>query len=459
MKKLIPLFFGIFVHFQGMAQVPIYTYNSTSDSICDGSAYLADSSYTGQYWYGMGIYQTGGNSINNLCPGNYTVNLVNTLGDTVVYTFVIGSNGIDTCNGLYAIVQSQTNASSANVCDGSVTVVAVGGVAPYSYTNSNGIPSGGFISNLCPGGYYFTVTDANGCVSTTPLVYIYSDSTTNPNVGPGIYVNPSDASAAGLCDGGFTLSVSDSTWFGIVQVFDYNGTQVASGVGPYTYSDSLCSGYYSINFSDTNGNVTYTYTFLVGDGSNIYVDSTSYYNNGNPNGADSIYSPVTPVCTIVYSQIDSANVGGLNYIGTDSVAVDWIVYSNGVSTSVLTYYQFDAAGNYIVVLQMYCDSTRAVEVFKAYAWLNLNPNGPVGISAIAAANVLVYPNPASETISLDAGNQVVNEVRLFDILGNKVLEINPSKTGDIRLESLTNGIYFLECTTNLGVFSKKIVKQ
>jgi len=459
MKKLLPFILGIVLHFQGMAQVPVYTSNSTSDSLCDGYAYLVDSSLTNLVWNGMGITQTGGNSIFNLCPGTYTVQGATANGDTIFYTFIVGSNTIDTCNGLYVYVQSQTNTTSANVCDGSVIIVASGGVAPYTYVNSGGSPAGGFISSLCPGAYYFTVTDANGCVATTPLVTIYSDSSSNPNAGPTIYVNPFDASAAGICDGGFTLSVSDSTWYGIVQVFDYNGNQVASGVGPFTYSDSLCSGYYSINLADSNGNVTYTYSFLVGDGSNVYVDSTSYYNNGNPNGADSIYSPVTPVCTVVYSQIDSANVGGLNYIGTDSVAVDWIVYSNGVGTSVLTYYQFDAAGNYIVVLQMYCDSTRAVEVFKAYAWLNLNPNGPVGISAPAAANVLVYPNPASETISLDAGNQVVNEIRLFDILGNKVLEINPSKTGDIRLESLTNGIYFLECTTNLGVFSKKIVKQ
>ncbi len=469
MKKVLPLILGVFLYFQGSAQLfpPVYTNNTSSDSACDGSAFLMDSFlYSNPIWYGPNtILQTGGNAIYNLCTGTYTISVSDSSGSTSTFTFVVSSNAVDTCNGLIAYVQSQTNASSSNICDGSATILVSGGVAPYVYAGTGLVYPNGSIANLCPGSYAITVTDANGCVSTAP-VYIYNNADTlnnNPGMGPGVVVNPFDVSATGLCDGGFSLTVLDSTWMGgVVQVFDYDGNQVASGVGQYVFSDSLCAGFYTLNFTEPNGNVTYTYTFLVGDNSNVYVDSTSYFNNGNPNGADSIYAPVAPVCTVTYSQIDSANVGGVNYIGTDSVAVDWMVYTNGVGTSVISLYQYDAAGNYVLVLQMYCDSTRAIETFKAYAWVNLDPNGPISVSTIEANGLLVYPNPASTVLTIHAGNQIVKTVRIFDILGNTVLETIPSSVVnalDIQLESLTNGVYFLECTTNQGVSTKKLVKE
>ncbi|WP_187388250.1 T9SS type A sorting domain-containing protein, partial [Seonamhaeicola marinus] len=76
---------------------------------------------------------------------------------------------------LSASISSQTNVSCNGLSDGSATVGVSGGVAPYTYDWDNGETTQS-ISDLHPGTYDITVTDANGCeafasvIITEPLV-------------------------------------------------------------------------------------------------------------------------------------------------------------------------------------------------------------------------------------------------------------------------------------------------
>ena len=54
------------------------------------------------------------------------------------------------------------NETCVNACDGSILTSVTNGLAPYTYSWSNGATTSS-ISNVCPGSYTVTVTGANGC--------------------------------------------------------------------------------------------------------------------------------------------------------------------------------------------------------------------------------------------------------------------------------------------------------
>ncbi len=54
------------------------------------------------------------------------------------------------------------NETCENACDGSILTSVTNGLAPYTYSWSNGATTSS-ISNVCPGSYTVTVTGANGC--------------------------------------------------------------------------------------------------------------------------------------------------------------------------------------------------------------------------------------------------------------------------------------------------------
>jgi gliding motility-associated-like protein len=66
-----------------------------------------------------------------------------------------------------AVSISETIGRAADACNGSVTLVVAGGVAPYTYawTGTGVNATAQNQVDLCPGSYNLTVTDANGCRS------------------------------------------------------------------------------------------------------------------------------------------------------------------------------------------------------------------------------------------------------------------------------------------------------
>lgn len=156
----------------------VYTQNASDSGSCDGSAFL-DSSIvaTDILWIeaNTGI-QTGGFWISNLCEGTYTVSYTNGQGVTVTETFTIGSNATDPCAGFYAQINS-TMTSSPTTCDGTASVQAINGTAPYSYYWSNQ-ETQTTLTNLCSGYFTCNIVDANGC-QTTGTVWVANDSLNN----------------------------------------------------------------------------------------------------------------------------------------------------------------------------------------------------------------------------------------------------------------------------------------
>jgi len=97
--------------------------------------------------------------LDGLEAGFYEITLMDAFFDT---TFTVEITEPDA---LTVDLEAQLPASCFGFCDGSLQVMASGGVAPYAYTWSSGAADA-FADGLCAGQYSLTVTDANGCTLT-----------------------------------------------------------------------------------------------------------------------------------------------------------------------------------------------------------------------------------------------------------------------------------------------------
>lgn len=112
----------------------------------------------GVAWAGPGGFTATGNSLNGLRAGTYVATATDANGCTVSSSVTIAEPA------RLAVSLSPVEPSDPTACDGIITAAATGGTAPYAYLWSNGANSA-FNFGLCNGTFTVTVTDANGCTS------------------------------------------------------------------------------------------------------------------------------------------------------------------------------------------------------------------------------------------------------------------------------------------------------
>ncbi len=92
------------------------------------------------------------------------------------------------------------------------------------------------------------------------------------------------------------------------------------------------------------------------------------------------------------------------------------------------------------------------------------PQGWAGIKQVSGntEQVSVYPNPVNSVFTIQTINsEKIDNISVFDLLGNKVLEIkaiNAERVG-IDISSLSIGQYFIQAITSRDVVNKKIIKE
>jgi hypothetical protein len=219
---------GITVSSPPAVTVTTTSTDASCNGTCDGSATATAGGGTAPYTYS---WSSGGNSATEtgLCAGTYTVTVTDGNGCTANDVVVINEP---------SAVAGSTTATDENcgLCDGSASVTASGGSAPYTYSWSSG-GSGTTETNLCAGAYTVTITDANGCTGS-------AIATVGSSGGPTLSTSSTDASCNGSCDGSATVTAT-------------------GGTPPYTYSWSsggtgstetgLCAGTYSVTVTDASG--------------------------------------------------------------------------------------------------------------------------------------------------------------------------------------------------------------
>jgi hypothetical protein len=142
---------------------PLLAVNNVTPASCfgfaDGSASIAVNSGIGPFTYSWS--PQGGNGANavGLSAGNYFVAVTDANGCTGQQAIIIQEPAALT-------LQSITTPTQCNASNGSVQVQVSGGVGNYSYDWSTGA-STDLVNGLTFGNYTVTVTDNNGCTSSS----------------------------------------------------------------------------------------------------------------------------------------------------------------------------------------------------------------------------------------------------------------------------------------------------
>jgi hypothetical protein len=85
------------------------------------------------------------------------------------------------------------------------------------------------------------------------------------------------------------------------------------------------------------------------------------------------------------------------------------------------------------------------------------PCSTVGISEFNLSSFSLYPNPATNQLSIDT-ELVINNLSIVDLTGKTITTTNqPTKLVDV--SNLPSGIYFINVTTDENTITKKFVKQ
>ncbi|MFH7001948.1 T9SS type A sorting domain-containing protein [Flavobacterium bizetiae] len=305
---------------------------------------------------GSGIYtylwSNGATSatVSNLFAGNYSVTITNSLSCSVTQAFTITEPPV-----LVASQDTFTNPSCKTGTNGSATVAVSGGTLPYTYSWS---PSGGTAataSGLADGTYTVTVTDGKGCDTTQSFTLV------EPSA---LAVTPSHVDV--LCNGAATGSAS---------------VVVSGGTPGYTYSWSptggtadtatgLTAGTYTVTITDSKACST-TETITITEPTALTATQGTTINvncNGDTTGSATV------------------NVTG----GTGSYSYSWAPSGGtGATASGL------AAGNYVVTVtdDNACSTTQGFTINEPAAALSAT-TASTGVSCFGGSN-----GTASVTVS------------------------------------------------------------
>ncbi len=212
--------------------------NASCNGTCDGTAAVTASGGTGGYSY---LWSPGNQttaSVNGLCVGSYSCTISDANNCTAIVIFNITEPTL--------IVANQTVvAANCTFCDGSISANPNGGSGPYSFVWAPGGQTTSSITNLCPGIYTVTITDASGCSVTTPIAV------SNVN-GPTVVATSTNVSCNAACDGTATATVT-----GGAAPFTYDWTPGnPTGDGTTTVT-GLCAGTYFCQVTDNAGCITF----------------------------------------------------------------------------------------------------------------------------------------------------------------------------------------------------------
>jgi hypothetical protein len=203
--------------------------NVSCNGACDGIATVAMTGGSPPYTY---AWSNGDSSatVSSLCAGSYDVTVYDNTGCDTIMAFSITEPTI------LVATHNATNATCNGFCDGTGYIIATGGTLPYTVIWPTGSISFSD-SALCAGTYNVTVTDANGCNTSTTVVI----SEPSALVVAGSFT---DVSCNGLCDGTGLVTAT-------------------GGTSPYTYLwsngvnvpnvSNLCAGMYSVTVTDFVG--------------------------------------------------------------------------------------------------------------------------------------------------------------------------------------------------------------
>ena len=415
----------------------------------------------------------------HLCAGTISVEVIDALGCSSVSTLMIASDPE-----IQLVASTITDAACSGVCNGSASVIAMNGTAPFDYQWSNG-SNASIVSNLCAGNYTALVTDDNGCTAQQTIqinngadlaIQVTGQSVTCDNSCAGTAMvamlngtfpytiqwsnGLTDPTLTGLCAGSYTVIVTDATGCQATQPYiistssvevqlqidnascagECNGIvqAIATGNAPFEYLwsmttqqssqfSNICSGSFTVQVTDTFGCITLE-AFDVTEPALLSLQ----------------VSHIDATCIGCTDGSATATATG----GTGPYTYSW---SNGfTSASALGL----AGGNYTVCITDAngCSQCETITILE----------DPTVVSSLAGENFIhIYPNPASGDLFIDMKGHSIRKITLYEAGGKLIKSIsetgNPAKKFiHIDLNDVSGGIYMLQVQTESMVKTIKL---
>ena len=435
---------------------------STDTTNCNGSITIYPFGGSSPYSYTWGNTVAGNvSSATNVCAGlGYcVVSDANGCNYTVQYNIPDSSgNGGGPCAGFYASISVSPSTDSLS-CNGTASVTVSGGVAPFYYVWNNPVlDSSNYISNLCPGTYTCSITDANGCnYSVQGNITDSTGSTGNPCLGffAQAVVYPSSDSLS--CNGVIAVSA-----FGGSGTYTYTlATGASSSTGTFT---SLCPGNYLVVASDTNNGCYFTVSAVIVDSSYYFPDSSNIISN--PSYGDSTITDTLDYswiydCAYDLGSIDSAYILGNTLSGADSVIVTWILIdSTGqyIGSYDVSYPTGGSSGVVSVFLTVICPMHAPGDNALIASDQIYLPGASAGIiqSNLSKVNVV---NPFEDDLKLTFTETAERNILLYDLKGAIVKHATSLENAlSLDTRSLEKGMYVLIIQEGTNFFQTKVIK-
>ncbi|MDX2003532.1 MAG: gliding motility-associated C-terminal domain-containing protein [Chitinophagales bacterium] len=206
--------------------------NATCSGTCNGNATVTAAGGTAPYTY---LWSNGdvSTTADTLCATSYSVIVTDANGCTATDTVIITEPPV-----LIVDITSFTNVTCFGACNGTASATGSGGTPGAGYTYNWGTQTGPNATNLCPGFYTVTITDANGCIAGDTVTI------TEPSQLVVSVIDSSNTSCFNVCDGSAVAAVTGGT---------PNYTFLWSNAAVNDTIVGLCDGSYRITVTDANG--------------------------------------------------------------------------------------------------------------------------------------------------------------------------------------------------------------
>ncbi len=298
--------------------------------------------YTFSWSGGLGTNDT----VTGVAAGTYTCTVTDVNNCTAQTTITLGEPAPLLLPG------SSTNVTCFGFCNGTATATASGGTSPYVYDWTPGTPTGDGtpnITNLCPGTYTCTVTDANNCVTT------YTTTVTEPPVLT-LAMSQTNVSCGGVCDGTATATITGGT---PPYIYIWSNGSSTSTVSLSNTITNLCAGPYTVQVTDANGcnltgNVTITEPPILTssttstnvtcngacDGTATVIPAggtppyTYFWSPGNPTGQGTV--TISNLCPGTYTVLVT-DANGCTSSSTAVITEPPVLLANPTATDVLCF--------------------------------------------------------------------------------------------------------------------------
>jgi hypothetical protein len=148
-----------------------------------------------------------------------------------------------------------------------------------------------------------------------------------------------------------------------------------------------------------------------------------------------------------------------DYWGTTGQGQSFTLPTPGVETIIEQDFTYNATWNAAdMYLMAYVQNTTTKEIINSGTEFD-----PIVTSVkdnFETKSISFTPNPADESTIINAGDNNIEQVELYNLAGKQVIAVrNIEKTVfDLNLNACKSGIYIAKVTTSMGVYSQKLVK-